>query len=92
MRDRHNWHASAARGVSISAMAPMQIREFFVLDDDCEALREQVMRRQPLSARARDRILKVSRTIADLAGSKDIQSTHVSEAINYRSVDRNYWV
>jgi len=77
---------------SNSAMTPKQIREFCALDTESEQLLEKAMLRQGLSARAHDRILKVARTIADLDASPDIKPTHLSEAINYRSLDRNYWM
>lgn len=76
---------------SNSAMSSKQIREFCSLDSQCETLLEQAMFRQGLSARAHDRILKVARTIADLASCDAIEAGHISEAINYRSLDRNYW-
>ncbi|MBA2736451.1 MAG: YifB family Mg chelatase-like AAA ATPase, partial [Pyrinomonadaceae bacterium] len=76
---------------SNSAMSPTQIRKFCALDAESENLLERAMLRQGLSARAHDRILKVSRTIADLEGKENIEPTHLSEAINYRSLDRNYW-
>ena len=82
----------SADGVySNSGMSPKQIRTFCSLDDECEQLLERAMQRQGLSARAHDRILKVARTIADMSASEDIKPTHLSEAINYRSLDRNYW-
>jgi magnesium chelatase family protein len=75
---------------SNSAMSSRQIRKFCELDAASENLLEKAMARQGLSARAHDRILKVSRTIADLEGSENIQPNHIGEAIGYRSLDKNY--
>lgn len=76
---------------SNSGMSPTQIRKFCALDAESESLLERAMLRQGLSARAHDRILKVARTIADLSASETVEPNHISEAINYRSLDRNYW-
>jgi len=74
-----------------SAMTPRMIRTHCQIDTPSERMLESAMTRLGLSARAYDRILKVSRTIADLEGSDKINSTHVSEAVGYRSLDRTYW-
>ena len=67
------------------------LRKLCALDDTGERTLEMAMRRMSLSARAHDRILKVARTVADLDHSETVASKHVAEAIQYRSLDRNYW-
>ncbi|WP_069791443.1 YifB family Mg chelatase-like AAA ATPase [Cyanobacterium sp. IPPAS B-1200] len=79
------------KGYKISSNAQMQskhLREYCALDETCRNLLENAIRKLGLSARAMDRILKVSRTIADLAGDSDLQSYHLAEAIQYRTIDR----
>ena len=72
-------------------MTPRLIRKYCAIDSESKSLLERVIVRLGLSARAYDRILKVSRTMADLEGREKIESTHVSEAIEYRTLDRNFW-
>ena len=76
---------------SNASMTPRLIRRHCRLGAEGERLLEAAMTRQGLSARAYDRILKVSRTIADLEGHEEIQPVHVAEAVGYRSLDRTYW-
>ena len=72
-------------------MSPKSVREICRINEAGQLLLKQAMEKLGLSARAYDRILKVSRTIADLAGSDDIQLEHLAEAIHYRSLDREGW-
>ena len=72
-------------------MTSSKIRTYCVLDEASMTLLKKAMEKLGLSARAYDRILKVSRTIADLAGEEDIKAAHVAEAITYRSLDRENW-
>jgi magnesium chelatase family protein len=90
-RERQIKRLSSEKIFSNAAMTSRMIRRYCRIDAASEQRLEQAMTRVGLSARAYDRILKVSRTIADLEGSDKIQSAHVSEAVGYRSLDRTYW-
>lgn len=82
----------AIEGVHTNAMMNSKmLREYCRLDGASAQLLERAMERLNLSARAYDRILKVARTIADLAGEEQILAAHIAEAINYRSLDRETW-
>ncbi len=72
-------------------LGPKELKEFCALDDATKELLKNAMADLNFSTRAYDRILKVARTIADLAASDSILSEHVSEAIQYRSLDRQLW-
>ena len=81
-----------SEGVYANAqMSSKQLTEICVIDNIGATLLKRAMERLNLSARAYDRILKVSRTIADLAGSENIRPEHLAEAIHYRSLDREGW-
>ncbi len=73
-------------------LRPKDVRKFCSLDSESKNLLHLAVEKFGLSARAYDRILKVSRTIADIDDSEDIRPVHISEAIQYRSLDRKFWL
>lgn len=73
-------------------MTPGELDEFCVLSDEAEELLKTAILELGISARAYDKVLKISRTIADMEGSGEIDAYHISEAIGYRCLDRNLWV
>ena len=81
----------SSRGFYNSRIPARQLRQLCALDDAGERTLELAVRRMGLSARAHDRILKVARTIADLGSSDRVSAKHLAEAVQYRTLDRNYW-
>ena len=80
-----------SRGFYNAHIPVRQLRKLCALDDAGERTLEMAVRRMGLSARAHDRMLKVARTIADLDHSERVTAKHMAEAVQYRSLDRNYW-
>ena len=72
-------------------LSSSQMRKYCVLTDSAKLMMKNAFDRMGLSARAYDGILKIARTIADLDNHETIESNHVAEAIQYRSMDRKYW-
>jgi len=91
-RELQSARYDALDGIFCNAqMSATMAREFCVLNQASNGLLKNAMNKLKLSARAYDRILKVARTISDLAGSPDIKTEHLAEAIQYRSLDRESW-
>ena len=79
------------RGFYNAQIPPAQLRTLCALDEGGERTLEMAVRRMNLSARAHDRMLRVSRTIADLDGAGNVSAKHLAEAVQFRNLDRNYW-
>ncbi|HUT36205.1 MAG TPA: YifB family Mg chelatase-like AAA ATPase [Planctomycetota bacterium] len=90
-RDRQRHRFAGERINTNARMTNRHIHKHCQLDADTEALLEQAMTQHAFSARSYTRILKVARTIADLAGDDRLRLEHVTEAVQYRSTERHYW-
>ncbi|MHB8735236.1 MAG: YifB family Mg chelatase-like AAA ATPase [Terriglobales bacterium] len=90
-RERQLERFAGDRIFSNAQMSTRQVARYCELSTECERMLEQAVMRMGLSARAHDRILKVARTIADLGASDMIEPPHIGEAIQYRTLDRQYW-
>ena len=90
-RERQSRRFGATRVSTNARMSNRQIHQFCELDADGEAMLDQVFVQHAFSARSYTRILKLARTIADLAGEDRMRLEHVSEAIQYRSTERHFW-
>lgn len=90
-RVEHSREVQRGRGFYNARIPAREIRGVCALDDAGERTLEMAVRRMGLSARAHDRILKVARTVADLDQAATVGAKHVAEAVQYRSLDRNYW-
>lgn len=85
------WARQSERGFVNANIPPGRLREFCPLDEAGERALEMAVRRLAFSARSHDRILKVARTIAHLGGKEQVEMKHIAEAVQYRSLDREYW-
>lgn len=91
-RDKQTLRYAEAHGVYKNAdMGSAELKAYCTLDNASQTLLKTAMTKLGLSARAYDRILKVARTIADLDNSEHLKPAHISEAIQYRNLDRQYW-
>ena len=90
-RDIQHKRFAGSKVYSNAKMTSRHLKQFVVLSEDAENMLKQAIEHLRLSARAFDRILKLSRTIADLDHSERVELQHIAEAVQYRSLDRKYW-
>jgi magnesium chelatase family protein len=90
-RARQTERFANSRTRANAQMTSRELREVCPLNNTCQKLLEQSVDQLGLSARAHDKVLRVARTIADVDGAEEIGVEHISEAINYRMLDRQFW-